>query len=434
MSNEQDALRDDGSTSLIYESENGLIEALADELGQLAGRVERELNLRVGTVIARLEQRDAEREARSLRLEQELRERIAAVRDGKDGRDGLDGKAGEPGAAGLVGPVGPAGEAGARGEAGPQGERGEPGEPGLRGEKGVVGESGPPGPSGERGEKGERGEQGQQGLIGSPGPTGPIGERGPVGPPGIQGERGRTVIGPRGEAGPAGQRGLQGIAGERGAQGQPGETGEPGEPGIGLQGIPGERGAKGDPGSKGDRGADGKDGRDGKLPMVKAFIEGVHYAGDVVAHSGSLYQAQRDTGATAGANADWICLAHAGRDGLDGRSFNILGTFDERTSYKQLDVVTLNSVWFVAKRDNPGPCPGEGWKAGPDRGKMGKPGERGERGATGPRGETGPAGRDIVGWKIDRSNFSATPIMNDGEDGAPLSIRELFEQFQDEAR
>ena len=55
-------------------------------------------------------------------------------------------------------------------------------------------------------------------------------------------------------------------------------------------------------------GVDGKDGRDGapgergppgppgKLPAIRAWGDAVHYAGDVVTHGGSVYQAQRDTG------------------------------------------------------------------------------------------------------------------------------------------
>jgi hypothetical protein len=56
------------------------------------------------------------------------------------------------------------------------------------------------------------------------------------------------------------------------------------------------------------------------------------------------------------------------------RTFNIVGTYDAEKTYQALDVVALNSSWFVAKRDNPGPCPGDGWQAGPS----GRRGPRGE--------------------------------------------------------
>jgi hypothetical protein len=163
--------------------------------------------------------------------------------------------------------------------------------------------------------------------------------------------------------------------------------------------------------------------------MVEQWSEGVHYVGAVVTHGGSLYQAQRDTGRAPGEHPDWICLARGGRDGVDGRSFNVCGTFDPQTSYRVLDVVTLNSTWFVSIRDNPGPCPGDGWKAGPNA-PRGKPGERGERGATGPRGEKGDPAREVLHWEIDRSTYSIVPILTDGSKGPPLEVRELFEQFQ----
>lgn len=90
-------------------------EVLAEELGSVAGRIEREVNLRVAAAVADLERRDAEREVRMLRLEQAMQERIAALHDGRDGRPG------EPG---------PPGEAGRDGAPGERGERGQPGERG----------------------------------------------------------------------------------------------------------------------------------------------------------------------------------------------------------------------------------------------------------------------------------------------------------------
>jgi len=171
------------------------------------------------------------------------------------------------------------------------------------------------------------------------------------------------------------------------------------------------------------------------LPLIKSWIEGVHYEGDVVCHEGSTYQAQCDTAATPGTHTDWVCLALGGRDGADGRSFNIRDTYDPAGVYRKLDVVTLNATWFVAKSDDPGPCPGSGWKAGPTA-PRGKPGERGPVGANGPAGPAGndgSPGRDIVDWEINAHDYVATPIMSDGSRGASLKVRRLFEQFQDEA-
>jgi hypothetical protein len=71
-------------------------------------------------------------------------------------------------------------------------------------------------------------------------------------------------------------------------------------------------------------------------------------------------------------------------------------------------------------------CPGSGWQLIASQGKRGAAGEKGERG---PRGDAGASGATIVGWKIDRERYVATPIMSDGSDGPPLELRGLFEQF-----
>lgn len=279
------------------------LDRLAREFGAIAGRIEREVALRIDAALANLQRVEAERELRLTNLERTVADRLAAVKDG---------------------------------------ERGAPGEPG---------------PQGERGPPGERGEQGV------PGEQGPAGESGP------QGERGAP-----GERGPAGERGEQGVPGERG---RPGESGPQGE-----RGFTGERGEEGAPGDRGERGPEGR------MPAVQAWAEGVHYAGQVRAHDGATYQALRDT-AKAPPHEDWICLAAAGRHGRDGRSFTVRGTFDPATTdYRALDVVALSGAAFVARRDEPGVCPGDGWQLIAMQGKRGNPGERGVRGE---RGAPGPA-------------------------------------------
>ena len=55
------------------------------------------------------------------------------------------------------------------------------------------------------------------------------------------------------------------------------------------------------------------------------------------------------------------------------------------------------------------------------------PQARGERGAAGASAPT------ILGWKIDRAAYSATPIMSDNSEVEPLQLRALFEQFHSEA-
>lgn len=182
--------------------------------------------------------------------------------------------------------------------------------------------------------------------------------------------------GERGEKGEQGEKG-EAIKGEKGDQGSPGEKGES---------IQGEKGEKGEAGAIGAAGSAGKDGTNG------------------------------DPG-------------RDGANGLDGKSFTIRDTYDPKETYQQCDVVTLNATWFVARQDDPGPCPGPGWKAGPSA----RRGEKGERGERGQRGEPGTMGREVAAWEINRKDYVLIPVMSDGSKGPELALRSLFEQFQAEA-
>jgi len=80
------------------------------------------------------------------------------------------------------------------------------------------------------------------------------------------------------------------------------------------------------------------------------------------------------------------------RDDLVGKDvptswFRLRGEFKSAQEYRRLDVVSYGGGWWVAKHDDPGPCPGDGWKEGP-RAKDGERGPRGERGLTGRKGAT----------------------------------------------
>src|SRR5262249_21829640 len=96
----------------------------------------------------------------------------------------------------------------------------------------------------------------------------------------------------------------------------------------------------------------------------------------------------------------------------------VRGTFAPNTNYARGDMVVLDGGSFVARKDNPGPCPGAGWQL------MAK---QGQRGIAGPKGERGPPGAVISGWILDRGNFRVTPRLSDGSLGPPLELRELFE-------
>ena len=255
---------------------------------------------------------------------------------------------------------------------------------------------------GERGEKGDIGERGEQGLIG---------ERGEKGVDGLVGATGEK--GDKGEQGAEGRMGPIGIVGEKGDKGD--------------SGIVGPKGEKGDAGEIGRR---GEQGPPGLLPLVKEWTEdAVHYQSNVVSYKGGTYQALRDT-AKPPNHSDWRVLAARGIDGSDGLSFTVRETYDQNETYSALDIVTLNATWFIAKKNNPGVCPGPDWKSGPT-GRKGEKGDKGDKGLQGARGEKGLDGREIIAWDI--SDYTVTPIMSDGERGAELSARGLFEQFNSEA-
>jgi hypothetical protein len=222
------------------------------------------------------------------------------------------------------------------------------------------------------------GEKGAPGASGAPGNAGPRGE------PGARGERGE--IGPIGKAGPVGPQGERGIQGERGAEGPV-----------------------------------------GRLKIAQPWADGVHYAGAVVTHNGATYQAIADTGRVPG-GADWLCLAAAGRDAAIPTP---RGTFEDGKGYRALDIVALNGGSFIARRNDPGACPGDGWQLLTRQGARGIAGPKGERGERGERG-IAPLPVRITGWDIDRERYIAVPKMSDGTNGPALELHGLFERFQDE--
>jgi hypothetical protein len=107
-------------------------EILAEEIGAVAGRIEREATLRLTAALSELQKIDLQRELRVVQLEQFLRERASELRDGKDGQDGVPGAEGPPG---PPGPPGKPGESvqGEPGISGPPGEKGADGAPGRDG-------------------------------------------------------------------------------------------------------------------------------------------------------------------------------------------------------------------------------------------------------------------------------------------------------------
>jgi hypothetical protein len=176
-------------------------------------------------------------------------------------------------------------------------------------------------------------------------------------------------------------------------------------------------------GPRGEHGPRGEAGPPGRIEGVRAYVQdAVHYEGDIVVCEGSTYLATRDTG-RAPPHEHWICLARAGmdgKDGRDGRSPNVRGTYRAGESYGVFDIVVLNGGSFIARRDDPGDCPGEGWQL------MSVPGRRGQQG---PRGERGPPGITAKSWKLDVPNYRLTLLLEGGLEGPTADLRPFYEQY-----
>jgi hypothetical protein len=162
--------------------------------------------------------------------------------------------------------------------------------------------------------------------------------------------------------------------------------------------------------------------------LAKAWCEGVSYRGEIVTHAGSLFQAVRDTGREPPHVDDWICLAQAG---ADGRTPEVKGVWSADIAYRALDVCSLNGGAFIALRDTPGPCPGDGWQLIARQGARGVAGERGERG---PKGDQGAPGATIQRWLVDCARYVLTPVMSDGSYGPEVELLPFFQQFQEDTR
>jgi hypothetical protein len=170
------------------------------------------------------------------------------------------------------------------------------------------------------------------------------------------------------------------------------------------------------------KGEPGKPGEPGKLHAVKDWTRGVHYAGDVVTCGGSLWQASRDTGEPPG-HEDWTLLAAKGRDATE---IIHRGSYDPDADYGHNDIVALDGGAFIALRDGPGGCPGDGWRLLVSRGKPGKPGEPGPRSV-----EPGPAGVGIADISVD--GFALIVSLTDG--GTIVrDMRPMFEEYHAQVR
>jgi hypothetical protein len=108
----------------------------------------------------------------------------------------------------------------------------------------------------------------------------------------------------------------------------------------------------------------------------------------------------------------------------------VRGTFDLAQQYDALNIVALNGSSFIARWNDPGECPGDGWQLIASAGRAGKPGPKGERGEQGPRGLSGVSA--IVRGEIDRKTYTMKLIMSDGSE-VLIPCRGFFEQYHEES-
>jgi integrin beta 3 len=216
-----------------------------------------------------------------------------------------------------------------------------------------------------------------------------------------------------GEPGAPGKDGAPGEKGERGETGLSGETikgdkGDPGEPGL-----PGEKGEKGDPGDPAP---------DPTEDMVAAALEKLRE--DRLEIDEKLFAATRRFDRLSTEFEERLVTLKdgepgppgpdgaPGRDGLDGRTGDARGLYAAAETYRKMDRVSLNGSEWIARKDDPGPLPGDGWMLGA-QGKTGKPGASIQRIAT--------------------KDYALVLEMSDGKTLA-IDMRTMFERYDEERR
>jgi hypothetical protein len=97
-----------------------------------------------------------------------------------------------------------------------------------------------------------------------------------------------------------------------------------------------------------------------------------------------------------------------------GQPFTHRGAFTTGATYAAMDIAMVNGSAFIAPRDNPGSCPGPGWRLLAAVGKRG------------PKGNPSPT---ISSWDVDARSFTVTPLMSDSTRGPRLELLGLFREF-----
>jgi integrin beta 3 len=109
--------------------------------------------------------------------------------------------------------------------------------------------------------------------------------------------------------------------------------------------------------------------------------------------------------------------------GGDGRTGDARGLYDPLAAYLKLDRVSFDGSEWIAKLDDPGAIPGDGWMLSAKAGSKGKPGERG------PKGERGEPGIGIDGVAAD--GYALALTLTNGKT-LRLDLRGMFERYDQE--
>lgn len=96
------------------------------------------------------------------------------------------------------------------------------------------------------------------------------------------------------------------------------------------------------------------------------------------------------------------------------------GRFDPDATYRKLDRVAHDGSEWIARKDDPGPLPGDGWMLAAKAGSRGKPGERGPQG---PKGEPG------IGIKGGFCKDYALKLMLDDGRSVTIDFRPMFDRY-----
>ena len=112
-----------------------------------------------------------------------------------------------------------------------------------------------------------------------------------------------------------------------------------------------------------------------------------------------------------------------GPPGPEGRTGEARGLYDPGENYGKLDRVAFDGSEWIARYDDPGPLPGDGWML------AARAGSKGKAGPAGPRGEKGETGIGVADIAV--RDFSVILELTDGRTHR-IDLRGMFERYHQE--